>query len=49
MTSMFYVELVAIRPALQWLEDRPPFQTVILPDSLNALQTLEVEGTVPLV
>ena len=48
-TSIFYAELGAILHTLQWLGDRPPFQTVILLDSLSALQALEVEGGVPLV
>ena len=35
-TSVFDSELVAILKALQWVEGRPPFQCVILSDSLGA-------------
>ena len=39
----------ASHEALQWLEDRLSLRTVMLSDSLSALQALEAEGGVPLV
>ena len=40
-TSVFDSELCAILKALQWLDSNPPFQCVILSDSLSALQALK--------
>ena len=48
-TRILYAELVTILAALQWLKDIPYFLTVILSDSVSALQSLEVDGGVPLV